>query len=113
VIFDNFISVQVQFLPLRCRGDGISPAVATDHQSAERGSKAVTRHLTGNPVERSCTRTGTRIHGCIVVTWDKPTRMMGLGQRARIRAGRVCSRPGYTPETPGEEWGPPCSDTRR
>ena len=37
MIFDNFISVQVQFLPLRCRGDSISPAVATDHQSAKRG----------------------------------------------------------------------------
>ena len=36
-IFDNSISVQVQFLPLRCRGDSISPAVATDHQSAKRG----------------------------------------------------------------------------
>ena len=53
MIFDNFISVQVQCLPLRCRGDSISPAVATDQQSAKRGSKAVTRNPTGNPVERS------------------------------------------------------------
>ena len=53
MIFDNFISVQVQFLPLRCRGDGISPAVAIDHPSAERGSQAVTRNPPGNPVERS------------------------------------------------------------
>jgi hypothetical protein len=53
LIFDNFIAVQVKFLPLRCRGDRRSPAVATDHQPAERGSKAVTRNPTGNPVELS------------------------------------------------------------
>jgi hypothetical protein len=39
--------------------------------------------------------------------------MMGLGQKARIRAGRFCNRPGYIPEKPGEAWGPPCSDKRR
>jgi hypothetical protein len=53
VIFDNLISVQVEFLPLRCRGERVSPAVATDHQSAKRGSKAVTWNPTRNPVERS------------------------------------------------------------
>jgi hypothetical protein len=85
VIFDNFISVQGPFLPLRCRGDRLSPAVATDHQSAERGEQAVTRNPTGHAVERSWTRTGTRIHGCIVVTWAKPTRMMGLGQKGQAK----------------------------
>ena len=35
--FDNFTSVQVSFLPLRCRGKSVPPAVATDHQSAKRG----------------------------------------------------------------------------
>ena len=73
----------------------------------------VTRNPTGNPVEQSCIRIGTRIHGGIVVTWDKPTRIIGLGQKARIRAGRVCSRPRDTPEKPGEEWGPTFSVKRR
>jgi hypothetical protein len=37
LIFDNFNSVQVEFLPPRCRADSISPEVATDHQSSKRG----------------------------------------------------------------------------
>jgi hypothetical protein len=37
LIFDNFLFVQVQFLPLRCRDESISPTVATDHQSVKRG----------------------------------------------------------------------------
>ena len=80
-IFDNFISVQVEFLPLRCRGESVSPAGATDHQSAQRGEKAVPQHPTGNPVEQSGGWTGTRTHGRIVVTLHKPTRVMGLGQK--------------------------------
>jgi hypothetical protein len=32
--------------------------------------------------------------------------MIGDGQKARIRAERVCSRRRDTPEKPGEEWGP-------
>src|SRR5712692_8324482 len=83
--FDNFISVQVQFLPLRCRGDSVSPAVATDHQSAKRGEKAVTQHPSGNPVEQNCVWTGTRIHVRIVVTLNKPTRIMGLDHKGRRR----------------------------
>jgi hypothetical protein len=39
--------------------------------------------------------------------------MMGYGQKARIRAERVCSRLRDTPEKPGEAWGPTCSVTRR
>ena len=38
---------------------------------------------------------------------------MGYGQKARIRAERVCRRLSDTPEKPGEEWGPSFSDTRR
>ena len=62
MIFDNFISVQVPFLPLRCGGECISPAVATEHQSAKRGSQVVTRNPTGNPIEHSGRGTGTRTH---------------------------------------------------
>jgi hypothetical protein len=47
LIFDNLIFVQVKLLLLRCRGHSVSPAVATDHQSAKRGEKAVTRNRTG------------------------------------------------------------------
>jgi hypothetical protein len=82
-LYDNFIFVQVQCLPLRCRGECISPVVATDHQSAKRGSKAVPQNPTENPVEQSCAGTGRRIHGRIVVTWDKPTRIMGYGQNGK------------------------------
>jgi hypothetical protein len=35
--FDNFDSVQVEFLPPRCRADSIPPEVATDHQSSKLG----------------------------------------------------------------------------
>ena len=49
----NSICVQVPFLPLWCRDERVSPAVATDPQSAKRGSQAVTRHPTGTPVEPS------------------------------------------------------------
>jgi hypothetical protein len=35
---------------------------------------------------------------------------MGLGQQARIREGRLCHRPRYTPKKPGEESGPAFSD---
>ena len=84
-IFDNFLSVQVQFLPLRWRGESISPTVATDHQSVKRGEKAVTWHPTRNPVEQSGVWTGTRIHVCIVVTLHKPTRSIGLGQNGTDR----------------------------
>ena len=38
---------------------------------------------------------------------------MGYGQKARIRAERVCSRLRDTPETPDDEWGPTCSVKRR
>jgi hypothetical protein len=54
VIFDHWISVQVKFLPCTCRSDGISLEAATDHQSSQQGSKVVTRHPTGNPIEPSC-----------------------------------------------------------
>ena len=53
MIFDNFISVQVSFLPPRCRADSVASGVATDPQSPKRGSKAVTRNPTGNPAEQS------------------------------------------------------------
>jgi hypothetical protein len=53
MIFDNCISVQVKFLPCKCRSDGISLEVATDHQSSKQGSKVVTRNPTGNPIEHS------------------------------------------------------------
>jgi len=39
--------------------------------------------------------------------------MIGYGQKARMRAERVCSRLSDTPETPGEAWGPPFSVKRR
>ena len=42
----------------------------------------------------------------------QPTRMMGLGQQARIRAGRVTQPPRIDPpRQPGEAWGPPRSAT--
>ena len=113
MIFDNLLSVQVSFLPLRCRGESLSPAVATDHQSAKRGEKAVPQHPTGNPVEQSGVWTGTRTHVRIVVTLHQPTRIMGLGQKARLGAGRLSIRPRDTPEKPGEEWSPSHSVTRR
>ena len=37
---------------------------------------------------------------------------MGLGQKARLGAGRLSSRPRDTPEKPGEEWSPSCSVKR-
>jgi hypothetical protein len=89
LIFDNFLSVQVSFLPLTCRGESLSPAGATDHQSAKRGYKAVTQHPTEHPVEHNCVWTGTRIHVCIVVTLNKPTRSIGLDHKGRRRAGRL------------------------
>ena len=89
MLFDNFIFVQVQFLPLKCRGESLSPAVATDHQSAKRGEKAVTWNPTRNPVEQSCIWTGTRIHVCIVVTLHKPTRIIGLGQKGTDKGWAV------------------------
>jgi hypothetical protein len=47
------------------------------------------------------------------VTWEEPTRLIGDGHQARIRAERVGSRRSDTPATPGDAWGPPCSATRR
>ena len=113
MISDNFIAVRVQFPPLWCRGECISSGVATDHQSPKRGGKVVTRNPTGNPIELSGIWTGRRIHVRIVVTLNKPTRIIGLGQKARLRAGRLCNRPRDTPEKPGEEWGPSFDIRRR
>jgi hypothetical protein len=53
MIFDNWIAVQVPFLPCKCRSDGISLEVATDPQSSKQGYKVVTRNPTGNPIEPS------------------------------------------------------------
>ena len=39
--------------------------------------------------------------------------MIGDGQKARIRAERVCSRLRDTPKKPGEAWGPTFSGKRR
>ena len=89
MISDNFISVQVQFLPLRCRGDSVSPWVATDHQSQKRGEKAVTQNPSENPVEQSGVWTGRRIHVRIVVTLNKPTRIIGLGQNGKAMGWAV------------------------
>jgi hypothetical protein len=111
-IFDHFLSVQVSFLPLTCRGESLSPAVATDHQSAQRGEKAVTQHPTEHPVEHTGVWTGTRIHGCIVVTLHTPTRMMGLDHKGRRRAGRLSPCPRDTPKQPGAAWSPSHRVTR-
>jgi hypothetical protein len=52
-VFDNLNDVQVEFLPLRCRGESAFPTVATDHQSVKREGKAVTQTPTANPAEQS------------------------------------------------------------
>ncbi len=62
---------------------------STDHQSQKRGEKVVTRHPTGNPIEPSCIRTGIRIHVCLVVSWPKPTRIIGLGQQGTEKGWAV------------------------
>jgi hypothetical protein len=46
-IFDNLISVQVQFLPPKCKVDRIASGVVTDPQAPQRGEKAVTRNPSG------------------------------------------------------------------
>ena len=40
-------------------------------------------------------------------------RIMGYGQKARIRAERFSNRLRDTPKKPGEEWGPTFSAERR
>ena len=62
LIFDTFNSVQVEFLPPRCRADSLSPEVATDHHSSKRGYMGVTRKPTGNPPSQSDLGIGIRIH---------------------------------------------------
>ena len=96
-IFDNFLFVQVQFLPLRCREASVSPAVATDHHSAKRGDKAVPWNPTRTPAEQGCLWAGPRIHVGIVVTLHQPTRMMGVGHKAWRGAGRLSPRPRSPP----------------
>ena len=89
MISENFISVQVQCLPLRCRDESVSPWGATDHQSHKRGEKAVTWNPIRNPVEQSCLWTGRRTHVCIVVTLHKPTRIIGVGQNGTEKGWAV------------------------
>jgi hypothetical protein len=43
----------------------------------------VTRNPTGNPIELSGIWTGRRIHVRIVVTLNKPTRIIGLDQKGK------------------------------
>lgn len=49
---DNLVIVRVQVPLPRCRGNSITPTVATSHQSVKRGEKAVTGSLIWNPVEQ-------------------------------------------------------------
>jgi hypothetical protein len=44
---------------------------------------------------------------------EEPTRIIGYGQKARIRAERFSNRRRDTPKKPGEEWGPTFSAKRR
>ena len=91
------IAVQGQCLPLRWRGEGLSPWGATDHQSPKRGEKVVTQSPTENPVEQSGVGRGRRIHVCIVVRLHTPTRSMGLGHKGTEKGWAVLAA---APETP-------------
>ena len=67
----------------RCRGNSITPTVATGHQSVKRGEKAVTANLTSNPVEQESMDSESKDVVELSSRVNSQNRLTGCSQKAK------------------------------
>ena len=95
----------------RCRGNSITPTVATGHQSVKRDEKAVTTNLTSNPAEQESMDSESEDVVELSSHVNSQLRLTGCRQKAKDRGWLLQDRPVCTPIKPGREHHPNDSST--